>query len=99
MKYYKEVRKKRTSNMQKKEKELNGFLNFMFCSTCIIVYQYNETNVMQFSFNILRIKGLYMFRALLAHPQEALHKRLQFHCNRGTANLHYTHAVYQVPFV
>jgi hypothetical protein len=23
----------------------------------------------------LRIKGLYMFRALLAHPQEALHKR------------------------
>jgi hypothetical protein len=38
-------------------------------------YQYNETNVMHFSFNLLRIKGLYMFRALLAHPQEALNKR------------------------
>jgi hypothetical protein len=25
--------------------------------------------------NLLRIKGLYMFRALLAHLQEALHKR------------------------
>jgi hypothetical protein len=32
--------------------------------------QYNETNVMHFSFSLLRIKGLYMFRALLAHPQE-----------------------------
>jgi hypothetical protein len=37
--------------------------------------QYSETKVMQFLFNLLRIKGLYMFRALLAHPQEALHKR------------------------
>jgi hypothetical protein len=40
--------------------------------TCIIVHQYNETSVMHFPFNLLRIKGLYMFRALLAHPQEAL---------------------------
>jgi hypothetical protein len=24
--------------------------------------------VMHFSFNVLRIKGIYMFRALLAHP-------------------------------
>jgi hypothetical protein len=47
----------------------------MFCWPCIIVYQYNETNVMHFLFNLLRIKGLYLFRALLAHPQEALHKR------------------------
>jgi hypothetical protein len=38
--------------------------------------QYSETNVMHFLFNLLRIKGLYMFRTLLAHPQEALHKRL-----------------------
>jgi hypothetical protein len=45
---------------------------FMFCWACIIVYQYNETSVMHFPFNLLRIKGLYMFRALLAHPQEAL---------------------------
>jgi hypothetical protein len=40
------------------------------------LHQYNETNVMHFSFNLLRIKGLYLFRALLAHPQE-LH-RLMF---------------------
>jgi hypothetical protein len=32
-------------------------------------YQYNETNVMHYSFSVLRIKDLYMFRALLAHPQ------------------------------
>jgi hypothetical protein len=36
--------------------------------------QYNETNVMHFLFSLLTIKGLYMFGALLAHPQEALHK-------------------------
>jgi hypothetical protein len=30
---------------------------------------------MHISFSLLRIKGLYMFQALLAHPQEALHKR------------------------
>jgi hypothetical protein len=29
-------------------------------------YQYDETNVMHFSFSLLRIKGLYMFLALLA---------------------------------
>jgi hypothetical protein len=28
-----------------------------------------------FSFNLLGIRTLYMFRALLAHPQEALYKR------------------------
>jgi hypothetical protein len=33
----------------------------MFCWPCIRVYQYNETNVMHFSFNLLRTKGLYMF--------------------------------------
>jgi hypothetical protein len=30
---------------------------------------------MYFSFNLLRIKSLYIFRELLAHPQEALYKR------------------------
>jgi hypothetical protein len=40
-----------------------------------ITYQYNGTNVMHSLFKLLGIKGLYMFRALLAHPQEALHKR------------------------
>jgi hypothetical protein len=44
--------------------------------------QYSETNVMHLSFNLLRIKGLYMFRALLAHPQEALHKRHLVYCVR-----------------
>jgi hypothetical protein len=39
------------------------------------MYQYSETNVMHFLFNLLRIKGLYMFRALLAHPQEVLQNR------------------------
>jgi hypothetical protein len=34
--------------------------------------RYSETNVMHFLFSLLRIKGLYMFRALLAHPQEVL---------------------------
>jgi hypothetical protein len=53
--------------------------NLMFCWPCIIVYQYSETNVL---FNLLRIKGLYMFRALLAHPQEVLHKRHLVYCVR-----------------
>jgi hypothetical protein len=48
---------------------LNGLLTY------VIVYQYSETNVVHFLFSLLRIKGLYMFRALLAHHQEALHKR------------------------
>jgi hypothetical protein len=30
---------------------------------------------MHILFNLFRIRGLYMFLALLAHPQEALHKR------------------------
>jgi hypothetical protein len=37
---------------------------------------------MHFSFNLLRTKGLYMFRALHAHPQEALHKRHLVYCMR-----------------
>jgi hypothetical protein len=49
--------------------------------------QYNETNVMHFSFNLLRIKVLYMFRALLAHPQEVLHKRHLVYCVRITATV------------
>jgi hypothetical protein len=50
--------------------------------------QYDEIKVMQFLFNLLKIKGLYMFRALLAHPQEALHKRqTPFHSNPGSNQL------------
>jgi hypothetical protein len=47
-------------------------------------YQYSETNVMHFLFNLLRIKSLYMFRALLAHPQEALDKRHLVYCVRAS---------------
>jgi hypothetical protein len=54
---------------------------FRLCAN-VIVSQYNETNVMHFSFNLLRIKGLYMFRALLAHPQGTLHKRHLVYCVR-----------------
>jgi hypothetical protein len=35
---------------------------------------------MQFLFSLLRIKVLYMFRALLAHLQKALHKRRFVYC-------------------
>jgi hypothetical protein len=46
---------------------------FMFCWLCNIEYQCDKTNVMHFLFNLLRIKGLYMYRAVLAHPQVVLH--------------------------
>jgi hypothetical protein len=46
------------------------------------VFQYSETNVMCFLFSLLRIKGPYMFRALLAHPQEVLHERHLVYCLR-----------------
>jgi hypothetical protein len=42
--------------------------------------QYSETNVMHFLFNLLRNKGLYMFLALLACPQEVLYKRQLVYC-------------------
>jgi hypothetical protein len=35
---------------------------------------------MHLSFNLLRIKGFCMFRALLAHPLESLHKRHLVYC-------------------
>jgi hypothetical protein len=58
--------------------------------------QYSETNVMHVLLNLLRINDLYMFRTLLAHPQEVLHKRhlvlcqlaapgLEFHSKSGAA--------------
>jgi hypothetical protein len=37
---------------------------------------------MHFVFSLLRIKDLYMFRALLAHPEEALHERHLVYCVR-----------------
>jgi hypothetical protein len=47
--------------------------NLMFCCPYIKVYQYSETKSMHFLFNLLILKGLCMFRALLAHPQEEPH--------------------------
>jgi hypothetical protein len=49
---------------------------------CITAYQYSETNVMHILFNLLRINDIYMFRALLAHLQEALNKRHFLYCPR-----------------
>jgi hypothetical protein len=58
-------------------------------------HQYSETNVMHFLFNLLRIKGFYMFRALLAHPQEGSQTAL------GIFRACYVswHEIYQAPFV
>jgi hypothetical protein len=38
---------------------------------------------MQFLFNSLRINGLYMFRALLAHPQEVKGKAIPLQALTG----------------
>jgi hypothetical protein len=72
------------------------------------LHQYSETNVMHFLFNLLRIMDLYMFRELLGHLQELLHKRHFVYCVRvmsvgctgiGAANRRNMHVIYQVPFV
>jgi hypothetical protein len=44
------------------------------------MYQYSEANVMRVLYNLLGIKGLFMFRALLAHSQEALNKLHLVYC-------------------
>jgi hypothetical protein len=44
--------------------------------------QYSETNLMHFLLNLFRTKGLYIFRALLTHPQDSLHKRHLVYCVR-----------------
>jgi hypothetical protein len=80
-----------------------------------ILYPYSETNVMHFLFNLLSIKGLYMFRALLTHPQEAPHKQHLLYLlacyvgwlhqgwsstpTRGLPTDTTSTQVYQVPFV
>jgi hypothetical protein len=62
--------------------------------------------MMHFLFNLLKIKGLYMFQALLAHPQEALHNGTWYIacvlCQLaapGAANRHNMHTIYQVLLV
>jgi hypothetical protein len=37
-----------------------------------MISRYSKTNEIHFLFNLLWINGLYMFRTLLAHQQEAL---------------------------
>jgi hypothetical protein len=56
--------------------------NLTFCWPCIIVYQYNATNVMHFSFNLLRIRVFKIIQALLPHPQEVMHERPLMYCVR-----------------
>jgi hypothetical protein len=41
----------------------------MFCWPWIVVYQYNETNVMHLLFSLLRSRAFNTFRALPAHPK------------------------------
>jgi hypothetical protein len=48
----------------------------------IFINQYSEKDVMHFLFSLLRIKDLYMFRALRTHPLEALLKRYLVYCVR-----------------
>jgi hypothetical protein len=50
---------------------MNGQQNIK-CDPC----QYSETNVMHILSSLLGIKGFYMVRALLAHPQEVPYKAL-----------------------
>jgi hypothetical protein len=54
------------------------FLNLMFCSLYIVVCQYSRTNKMHLVFSLLWTNSLYMFRALLDHLQEVLHKQLVY---------------------
>jgi hypothetical protein len=74
----------RTSRQNRKFSNIpnNNICVLMFCWPCSIVNQYSETNVMHFLFSLLRINGLYMFRAFLAHPQEMLNKRHLVYCVR-----------------
>jgi hypothetical protein len=50
-------------------------------------YQYIEINAIHFLFSVLRIKGLYIFRALPAHPQVALYKLHLVYCMRCHSQL------------
>jgi hypothetical protein len=59
-----------------KRTEVPGKMDITDCD----VSQHNEINAKHFLFSLLKIKGLYMFRASLAHPQEALHKMHLVYC-------------------
>jgi hypothetical protein len=65
-----------TDGYGKANKANNVFFEIISCKTLhkanttekIAAFQYSETNVMHILFNLLRIKDLYLFRALLSHP-------------------------------
>jgi hypothetical protein len=72
-------------------------VNLMFCWPYIVIHQYSRTNKTYFLvLSLLRISSLYMFRALLAHLQEALHK---VPLQSWWQPTDITRAIYQVPFV
>jgi hypothetical protein len=48
---------------------------------------------LHFSFNLLKIKGLYMFRALRTHPQKVLNKRDLLYCVRVSSVCSFTATV------
>jgi hypothetical protein len=48
-------------------------------------------------FSLLRIKGVYMFRALFAHPQEALHNVIHFNAAAAKNARHIPTAVHIAP--
>jgi hypothetical protein len=64
------------------EEKLGNIKYVFWFSIQICLKQFNENKVMHFLFNLLGIKGLYMFRALFVHPQEALHKLHLTYCVR-----------------
>jgi hypothetical protein len=83
-----------STRLFKKIHSLEYYKAFLFPTQHVIVHLWiilcSETNVMHFLFNLLSIKGLYMFQALLAMCQLAA---------PGTANWHNTQAIYKVRLV
>jgi hypothetical protein len=83
--------------------------NLMFCWPCIIVYQYNETNMMHFWSNLLRIKASACFEHYLLTLRRCCTNGVWYiawYIGCGTIavalqtpNWHYTHAMYQMLFV
>jgi hypothetical protein len=71
-------------NREKIFKWLIGREVMELITLAVVLYldQYSETNVMHFLLSLLRIQGLYMFRALLVHLQKALHKQHLVYCVR-----------------
>jgi hypothetical protein len=57
-------------------------MNLLMLNKKIMLDQDITTDVMHFLFIVLRIKDLCMFRVLLAHLQDVLHKRHLIYCVR-----------------